>query len=167
MHFGEAEIQQLVESIWTLVLGWEATPDGEPTFARHENFLTGCISITGAWEGTVILDCATELARHAAGQIFATDSLAREETCDALGELTNMLGGNLKALLPEPCQLGLPSVTSGDAVHVVDARPVLRAAFRCRGQRLRVSVLERRPARAARPSPNGFDRAPGEVVCRG
>jgi hypothetical protein len=30
---------------------------------------------------------------------------------DVAGEVANMIGGNLKALLPEPCRLSLPKVT--------------------------------------------------------
>ena len=33
------------------------------------------------------------------------------EVVDALGELTNMIGGNVKSLLPAPSQLSLPMVS--------------------------------------------------------
>ena len=35
-------------------------------------------------------------------------------SCDALGELANMIGGNLKALLPSNVGLSLPSIVRGN-----------------------------------------------------
>ena len=75
-----------------------------------------------------------------------------EEVRDALGELTNMLGGNLKALLPGPCFLGLPTVVSGHdyAVRVLESRLLLQVGFFSRGLPFLVRVLQRQPAAPAR-----------------
>ncbi|MCU0705946.1 MAG: chemotaxis protein CheX, partial [Fimbriiglobus sp.] len=57
------------------------------------------------------------------------------ELADALGELANMVGGNLKALLPDGCRLSLPSVEPGAGPPPTDAW-----AFRSGGSSLWVSV---------------------------
>ncbi len=40
----------------------------------------------------------------------ADETVPREDVVDALGELANVVGGNVKALLPEHGTLGLPKV---------------------------------------------------------
>jgi CheY-specific phosphatase CheX len=144
MHFGVSEVCQLVESIWSCVLGWEVLPGFGRTIGK-EDHLTGCVPLTGEWTGTVLLDCHRDLALHAAAGMFGMDS---EDIPHELGELTNMLGGNLKALFDGPCYLGLPAVISGQdyAVRVLESRPVLEVGFSSRDLPFVVRVLERRPS---------------------
>ncbi len=88
----------------------------------------------GAWRGAVVLQCPTQHAYQAAEAMFAAEpgSLGPEEVADALGELTNMVGGNLKNLLPQPSVLSIPSVTRGPNAQVIiaGARPVLVVPLR-------------------------------------
>ena len=76
----------------------------------------------------------------------ATD-LTSAEVLDAWGELVNMVGGNLKALLPPPSYLSLPHVSeSATYLHVEPgARTLNQLTFACRGHRLRLTVLHRQP----------------------
>jgi chemotaxis protein CheX len=55
------------------------------------------------------------LAMHTTAQMLMMDEaeVSIEELHDAAGELANMTGGGFKALVPQPCTLSLPSVTSG------------------------------------------------------
>jgi chemotaxis protein CheX len=39
--------------------------------------------------------------------------LSAEEVLDAVGELANIAGGNIKGLIEEPCELSLPVVAEG------------------------------------------------------
>jgi chemotaxis protein CheX len=109
--------------------------------------LTGCVQITGTWEGAVTLDCSAALARRVAGIMFGVSPEHAEsgEIQDALGEMTNMTGGNIKNLLPSPSLLSLPSVTEGldYTVSVPGGRLIGQVAFDCLGEPLRVSLLER------------------------
>ena len=61
--------------------------------------------------------------------MFAADpgSLSADEVSDALGELTNMVAGNVKALLPESCAISLPTVALGTnyKINVVGTNGVL------------------------------------------
>ncbi len=154
MDFGEIEIAQLVESVWTSVLGWEVQPSAEPPGEMGgEHFLTGCVPITGDWTGNVLLHCHRDLASEAASTIFAlsTDEVSLELLQDALGELTNIVGGNLKALFGGMCFLGLPTVANGTdyALRVMGSRSVLRVPFESRGLPFLVEVCERQPALVA------------------
>ena len=60
--------------------------------------------------------------------------------------LVNMIGGNLKCLLPEPSELSLPTVSLG-AAHVVTipgARLLQHVELACDADRLHIAVWNRR-----------------------
>jgi chemotaxis protein CheX len=62
---------------------------------------------------------------------------------DAIGEVANMAGGNVKALLPGPSVLSLPEVAGEGAASVATGgRPVSRLAFAIDGSPLVVTVVE-------------------------
>ena len=60
---------------------------------------------------------------------------------DTLGELTHMLGGNLKSLLPAPSRVSLPVVAEHYNTAIA-GRPAGRALLRCEGQPLQISLFE-------------------------
>ncbi len=64
---------------------------------------------------------------------------------DALGELTNVFAGNIKALLAQPSSISLPTVAFGPSyeIGVVGATVVARVSFVCEGHPLVVTILER------------------------
>ncbi len=151
MDFGENEIAQLVESVWTSVLGWEACPSAEalPSAA----YLTGSVTIQGSWTGRVLLHGPPEFVGEAAASMFGLPpgELTPEQMHDALGELTNIVGGNLKALFGGVCCLGLPEVTTAG---VEPSGPsLLRVPFESRGLAFVVEL------RADSPAPREVARA--------
>ena len=107
--------------------------------------MIGSVGITGAWRGTVVMQCSPALVRHVAGIMFglAPDTTTLAHVQDAMGEITNMIGGNLKALLPEPCQLSFPQVLAGTEHTAAPAgQRVARGAFACESDVFLVSIHE-------------------------
>jgi chemotaxis protein CheX len=104
------------------------------------------VSISGTWEGIVRLDFTTELPGVLAAAMFMMEpaDVTDDEVADAVGELANMLGGNLKSLLPEHSRLSLPAVVLGSTVtlRVTGATLVRRVDFTCGGRALRVTLWE-------------------------
>ena len=120
MKIAEDEIRQSVEDLWSSVLGLAIEQRPSPNFPNASpDLITGSIQISGAWEGAVTLDCGATLARQAAAIMFGVEpgETSYDQVQDALGELTNILGGQIKALLPEPCRLSMPAVTEGTDLH--------------------------------------------------
>ena len=78
---------------------------------------------------------------------------------DALAELSNMIGGNLKTLLPGPSFLSLPTVTEGNdySLSVPGSRLISHVQLDCNGELLDVALLEELPQSA---------RATGGVAAR-
>jgi two-component system chemotaxis sensor kinase CheA len=70
------------------------------------------------------------------------DELDEALVDDAVGELANIVAGNIKGMLVEACKLGLPTVIRGSdyRVSVPGTSVVLEAAFECEGERFTVAV---------------------------
>lgn len=109
------------------------------------------VGISGQWDGAVIVDCSAGVATDLAGIMFGLppDQVAKDHVEDTLGELANMIGGNLKALLPPPSGLSLPTVVEGRdyRVRVPGAEVVRDLWFALPDGRLRVLVAERATTR--------------------
>lgn len=139
------DIREIAASIWETMFHSGLTPatatafDGEPV-------VTGCVHIDGAWHGAVTLQCGDQLAGLLAAELFLADAPTKEQVWDTIGELTNMLAGNIKALLPEPSWISLPAVAFGSdyALSVMGAAPVAVVPLRSNDLPLVVTLLQRR-----------------------
>ena len=105
-------IVEMTQEIWSALLSDEGhlLPGG-----GDGGELSATVSITGAWNGTACLACSESAARHAARVMFemTDDELTEAEIRDAIGELINVVGGNIKGILPGPTELSLPTVHDG------------------------------------------------------
>lgn len=147
MQYLEREIISLTQYIWGTTLNLDAVPlDGAGPVAGRT--LDGVINITGAWAGALVLQVPEHMARRAASVMFEMGEAAAtlEDMQDAVGELTNMTGGNVKALLEGQCQLSLPAVVEGRdySIRVPGGEAVTRVTFDVDGQPVVVSLLTRR-----------------------
>lgn len=146
MQFLEEEITQVASTVWESVLGIGLVrqPVPPPSTART---VSGCVQISGAWEGACLIECSADFARRAAGTMFGVEAAAASvaDTQDAIGELANMTGGNVKALLPEPCRLSLPTVFDGveSSTRVPGSEVLTTVAFDCDGSTLVVRLLKK------------------------
>lgn len=158
----EPELTEITERVWASLVETPLLPrqPGQPGPVAGSRTFTGCVQITGAWEGAVTVHCSVELAKVLTAAMFMVDpeDTTPEEISDALGELANMVGGNVKALLPEPCRISLPAVADGMdyRLSVPGARPVTAITWTCHGEPLMVRLLERNTAdRSATAGTNG------------
>ncbi len=83
------------------------------------------------------IEVSTTLAGQLAAQMFElpVDEIDDELVADAIGELVNIIGGNVKALLPTPSRLGLPEPRGGEPAQVV-----AEATLACGDFSVRVAV---------------------------
>lgn len=144
MEISQENVDEIVAGIWSSIFGQEALPaDADKSKLDGESRLTGHISITGAWDGVVNIDCPQALVQEAAATMFGMeiDELGTEEIEDTLGELTNMIAGNIKTLLPQPCTLSMPSVAH--KMSVPGAVPLHAYGYDINGKPLFVTILTR------------------------
>lgn len=114
-----ADLTELLRSVWLSFLDQELieVPRQTPEFARASELPTASevlasISISGSWNGWFHLATSHECANEIAAVMFQMDvaEIGIEESVDALGELANIVGGNIKSMLPAPSLLSLPAV---------------------------------------------------------
>ena len=140
----DADIKDIARSIWATLFELPLE-DGDAAQLGPESTVTSCVQIDGAWHGAVVLQCPLTLARTLTAEMFQADTAPElDEVQDALGELVNMLGGNVKALLPGPSRISLPAVAVGSDYHlsVVGTNAVTSVSFICDGHPLRITLLQ-------------------------
>jgi chemotaxis protein CheX len=149
MQFAADEIVQLTQDIFSTMLQLEITVAKAGVSRTDEARLTGCVQIAGQWKGAVIFDTPVEFARTAASIMFDMPAANAQaaDLQDALAELSNMVGGNLKTLLPAPSFLSLPTVTEGKdySLSVPGSGMVSCVRLDCQGQLIEVALLEELP----------------------
>lgn len=146
MRIDPQEIAGLIDDIWMATLGMPTRPAAPDSGAPSSDpTLDGIINIAGDWQGTVAVQVPKPLAALIAVRMFRLGdrSPTLEDMQDALGEITNMTGGNIKALLPGRCFLSLPAVVEGHAytIRVPSSQVVTRIAFECDGFPAAVSLM--------------------------
>ncbi|MEV6600658.1 chemotaxis protein CheX [Actinoplanes sp. NPDC051346] len=109
----EGDLAEMVEQVWVSYLDPEGinplvvTGDNKQTTEVHS-----AVSITGTWHGHLVYACSMQAAKKSAAGFLAMgmDEVGQEDISDVLGELANIVGGNVKAMLPAGCFLSLPTV---------------------------------------------------------
>lgn len=107
----EEELNEIVDVVCMTVLDLPVHPGGRVVLQSGQ-YLTASIGISGAWNGVVKVRVSLDLLTRAAADIFniPVDEVESRDRVDTITELTNMLGGTVKCMLPESCDLDLPQI---------------------------------------------------------
>jgi chemotaxis protein CheX len=139
----EHDLDSIAEQVWAAFLG-----DGEEAVvdsaqASPDPELAASVAIAGAYEGHVIVSCTRVGSLDVASALFgmSAEELTADEVGDALGELVNVLGGNVKSMLPAPSTMSLPSVAGAEAVHWPATVEVCRTVVDWRGNQFVLILL--------------------------
>ena len=133
MEMLPSELAQIVESVFESMLGLEVHECAGPWFACGDR-LTSAVHLAGTWNGAVLLECNRRQACSFAARFLSMDltDTVDDNVRDVLGELANMIGGNLKSVLTPGIRLSMPSVVDGDySLRVCGAAVRKRLAFQC------------------------------------
>lgn len=139
----QTQLEELMRNIWEAMLLPESPLEaGTP---REEYDFSACVDIVGAWNGVVSVECDETLAHALAQHMFGRtpEEVVEGDLLDALREVANLIGGNVKGTLAGGCQLSLPRATRGSESLLLDGgqATVCESAFDSEGRRLRVRVL--------------------------
>jgi len=136
----ESTVQEIADQAWAALVGEDEVLVPLPGELPPEA-ISSWVDVVGPWTGTVVLTCgrdtAEQLTRALLGE-HAPEVLDAEDVADALGELANVVGGNVKAVLPGPSVLGLPEVGAAPSAH--SSADTCRVDVLWRGQPLTISV---------------------------
>lgn len=125
---------QIVESVFMTMMSLEVSHSDEPWNLSGDR-LTSFVHLSGDWNGAVLLDCNTWQARQFAGRILCMDppETVDDDVRDVLGELANMVGGNMKCGMTAGVSLSMPAVMEGRDydMRICGSRVLERVAFQC------------------------------------
>ena len=142
-----SELTQIVESVFQTMLSLEAAEGQVPWFPSGER-LTAAVHLAGDWNGAVLLECDRRQACRFSGRFLSLDPPGHVDDVvrDVLGELANMIGGNLKCVLTRGIRLSMPSVVDGSdySLRVCGAEVRERISFACAEGPFWVTVLATR-----------------------
>lgn len=138
-----SSVVETTRSVFETML--DLTPVEGGTDAGYEAALTGAVYYAGAWKGALLLECSVAQAIDWARRILGAHASADldDDAKDALGELTNMLAGNLKAVLPGGVGLTIPSVVVGSdsSLRLCGGNLAERLLFQCATGPFRVTLI--------------------------
>ena len=135
------DLLAIAGDLWTSYLGSEPGPS-VPGLGRPAE-VTASVSIAGTWNGVVVISMSTASATQVGSALLQLEpaDLEPADIDDAVGELVNIVGGNVKSVLPGPSSLSLPLVAHGSAnVAGRDAQIVAQAALEWRGEHVEIAV---------------------------
>ncbi|MDH3257366.1 MAG: chemotaxis protein CheX [Nitrospinota bacterium] len=142
----QTEISQFVTDIWSTFLSKKVSTTDKPFEPKgKDNTLAGCVQITGKWQGTVTLYAPREIGKKVAATIYGLKEteVDNQQVQDVIGEITNILAGNIKSLFPAPCSLSLPSVAITDyKLHHPGSQTLTAVNFDCEGLPFLVVLLQ-------------------------
>jgi chemotaxis protein CheX len=103
-----------VGSVFITMLGLDVFPS-ESRRRPEGELLTSYVQLTGDWNGAILLECTRGQACSFAGLILSTDppETVDDDVRDALGELANVIGGNMKCGMSTAAHLSMPTVVEG------------------------------------------------------
>jgi chemotaxis protein CheX len=113
VEVNENDLAEMVEQVWESYLDPEGISPLIPTYDENQpSDVHSSVSITGSWTGYIVYASSTGAAKRAAAAFLAMepDEVSQEDLSDVLGELANIVGGNVKAMLPPGALLSLPQV---------------------------------------------------------
>ncbi len=144
---------QLTEQACDGMLGLPIAPcdDARNSF---DFALSAQIKISGDAEALLSLHSEASFARHLAATMYMAESnaLEEDEINDALGELVNIIAGNIKGMCPGETFLSLPCVgqSLADEPDTTPAENIVEVRGTCEGHgftmRLASSIMSALPA---------------------
>jgi chemotaxis protein CheX len=134
----------IVKSVFATMMDLEVSANDAP-FASAGDRLTSFVQLTGEWNGAIMLECNRRQACGFAGRILAMDppETVDDDVRDVLGELANMIGGNMKCGMATGVRLSMPTVLDGSDydLRVCGSQVHERVAFECAEGHFWVTVL--------------------------
>jgi chemotaxis protein CheX len=141
----EGMTSQIVCDVFRTMLDYEIR-ESQEDYSRRSNVVTAAIFFAGAWRGAVVLECCELQACFYSQRLMGIPTPERmdDDVRDAMGELVNMVGGNLKSVLPPGVSLSMPSVLEGPdyAYKICGSNLSQRFSFRGEGGPLWVTLVQ-------------------------
>lgn len=142
MRADTGSMNEIVVSVFDGVAGVELggadcreTPSGDSYSAE--------VRLSGDWQGSLQVRISQNLAREVAGVMLHRRDQWLDETSvmDAVGEIANMIAGNLRPLVDGAKRIGVPVVRYHRQGMAAAAAPLLGCAFSRAGRSVNVALV--------------------------
>jgi chemotaxis protein CheX len=145
----QAEINQIVSDVFSTMLRADVEPVAGAAAHLPSPTVTAAIFFAGNWKGAVLVECSVRQACRWTAHLTAVTPndpphSVNDDVRDAMGELVNMIGGNLKSVLPHGVGLSMPTLVEGNdyAVKLCGGNLVNRRQFRSEFEPFAVTLVE-------------------------
>jgi CheY-specific phosphatase CheX len=139
------EVDLIVAAVFQAMLGLEVEPAGEVQPSEPAE-MNATVHLGGTWDGALMLETSRSQACRLAGRFLSIDPppAVDDNVRDVMGELANMIGGNLKCALAPGATLSMPAVTDGSdySLRIGNGVLVEKRAFSCAEGLFWVSRIE-------------------------
>jgi CheY-specific phosphatase CheX len=129
----EAMTAQIVCDVFDTMLQYEIQEIADD-YSNPSDLVTAAIFFAGRWKGSVVIECSGPQACFFAERLMGIPrpTCMDDDVRDAMGEIVNMIGGNLKSVFPPGVSLSMPSVLEGSAYsyRICGSNQKLRFTFR-------------------------------------
>ena len=142
-------ICRATEQVFATMLNMEIVPGApifEHDFPGHFDGVVSFVGLAGAWLGTGGLSCNASCARRIAGSFLMMDfPTVDDDVLDAIGELTNIIVGNVKGTIEQsvgPMALSTPTCIVGQdmTAHSLGRHRWTVISFQCGEDKLDVMM---------------------------
>lgn len=108
------EVSEIVANVFGTMLGEMPQPVNE-VWTAEPGRLSAAVFFAGEWKGAALVECSEEMARYWTSKLMSIEVPDEfgDDVEDTLGEIVNMVGGNLKSVLPRGVGLSMPIVVHG------------------------------------------------------
>ena len=116
----EMVITKSMTDVFDTMLSKPITPNGDTPQSTEDKGIVGSVGFAGQVMGNVSIHVTDKFAQMITASMLGigVDEIdGEEEIHDVIGELCNMVGGDLKSRLCDaglPCELSIPFITSGN-----------------------------------------------------
>jgi hypothetical protein len=144
VQIDDSKILGILRDLWQTQLGLSLNPAvDEPEDEDAGPKLATCVKVSGAWEGSIVLECPEPIARHASAMLFESDGeeTSGDDAHDAVVELARMVASKIQPLLPLESKLsGVAKISSENALEGMRDLNELRLSSE--GHPVRFALLE-------------------------
>jgi chemotaxis protein CheX len=139
------DLERIVQSVFRTMMDLEVAPSQTPWIHARDT-ITSAVHFVGEWRGAALVECNTPQSFQFATRFMGIEMPVSidDDVRDVMGELANMVAGNLKSVLPRGVDLSMPSVVEGSdyAVRICGVTSVERMTFSSAAGDFRITLME-------------------------
>lgn len=143
-----SDTADIIPDVFRTMLGVDVHPLAESAMLVSDHPVVAAIYLSGGWPGAILLQFDLETAFGVAERLMSIPrpSFVDDDVRDSLGEILNMIAGNLKSRAPSPTASSFPSVAEGSRLtyRVLGENQSKERCFETELGRFQVTLVENR-----------------------